>query len=278
MFTDEFAEYYGFEDPDNAGDHLSLCELVERGKIHDVWIVGAHVESDAVPAEVLEYKQRYTRNDNPIPGSFAPCAGNGCFRREVSPCGRSVRIGFINYKRGPGCYLHNMAHLMEWTNGHGVVPGFSRWFDRYANMDLNERYGLPFQSFYHVDCQKDQCITFPDASTVEIRHKGETYTIENWEPVCGNCHFPPNGVKDYDFENDTEVRATCNGFGRQGVSCRQDSAGTVSQTNWKSLRSEVPDCAGGYLTWWYRRMPAHGTSHTYPNGEAMKSVWPYLFY
>lgn len=277
MFSRGFAEYYGYES-ESRDRPARLCELVESGRIHDVWIVGAHSEDDAVPAEVLEYKQRYTDAGNPIPDSFSPCAGNGCFRREVDPCDRSVRIGFINYKRGPGCYLHNIGHLMEWLNSHHVVPEYSRWFDRFAGMDLNERYDLPFESLYGVECSRDQCITYPDASTIEIRHLGETYEIEDWDPVCGNCHFPPNATGHYDYGHSAPVRTTCSGFGKQEVSCRQDAASEVSNGAWEELKSDVPDCGGGFLVWWYRRMPAHGTSHRYPSGEPMKSVWPFLFY
>lgn len=117
-----------------------------------------------------------------------------------------------------------------------------------------------------------------DPTAVELRHEGETYRIDNWYPVCGNCHFSPNGAEDYHYKNETAVRSIWNGYGRREISCRRDASGEVSQEAWRSLRSEVPDCGGGYLTWWYRRMPAHGTSHRYPSGERMKSIWPHLFY
>ncbi|MFB6262543.1 MAG: hypothetical protein ABEL76_02785 [Bradymonadaceae bacterium] len=274
LFTEEFASHYGYDSEDGS----DATEAVARREGPTLWLVGAHTEADATPNEVLEYKQRYTAGDNPIPGSFSPCAGNGCFSSEVSACDRTVRIGFINYKRGPGCYLHNMAHLLEWTNSHRVVPGFSRWFDRFAGMDLEERYGLPVESLYGVQCSDKPCIRHPDPGTTVIRHRGETYRIAGWNQYCGNCHFPPNGAEHYDYENGTPVRSTCNTFGRSGKVCGGTAGEPITQSAWRALRSKVPDCGGGFLVWWYRRMPAHGTSHTYPSGEPMKSVWPYLFY
>lgn len=40
LFGERFAELYGFEDPDSPGRYLTLCELSERGLVHDVWIYG----------------------------------------------------------------------------------------------------------------------------------------------------------------------------------------------------------------------------------------------
>ena len=70
-------------------------------------------------ADVLEYKQIYDENNNKTEGSFTPCAGNGCFDDvdipSISAAGVSVRIGWLNYNRGPGCYMRSNGHCTKLT-------------------------------------------------------------------------------------------------------------------------------------------------------------------
>jgi hypothetical protein len=131
LFSEAFAPRYGFEDPLAPGTFLSLCELIESGRIHELWLVGSGDVPDAAAAEVLEHKQRYDAGRNPLPGSFERCAGNGCFDEDVPRCERSVRIGFVNYNRGPGCYLHSQGHGLESTGHTRVVPALSDWLVPY---------------------------------------------------------------------------------------------------------------------------------------------------
>jgi hypothetical protein len=119
LFSDDFAKYYGFLDPNAPGHYLNLCQLVVSGKIHELWLVGSGDVPDANAAEVLESKQRYDAARNPLPGVFEKCAGNGCFDDDVPHCARSLRIGFVNYDRGPGCYLHSQGHALEATARQG---------------------------------------------------------------------------------------------------------------------------------------------------------------
>lgn len=118
LFEEDFASYYGVPDPETPGRYLTLCELAERGLVHDVWLVLSQDVPDVSVAEVLEAKPLCDTNGNKIGGAFEPCAGNGCFDADVPHCAVSLRVGFVNYNRGPGCYLHSHARRL----GHPALP------------------------------------------------------------------------------------------------------------------------------------------------------------
>ena len=65
---------------------------------------------------------------------------------------RSIRIGLVNYNRGPGCYIHSLGHGMESALGGTPIavgrPRFNLHADQgasfapFANLDLDAKYGL----------------------------------------------------------------------------------------------------------------------------------------
>jgi hypothetical protein len=160
LFSEAFASHYGFEDPLAPGSFLSLCELIESGRIHELWLVGSGDVPDSAAAEVLEHKQRYDAGRNPLPSSFERCAGNGCFDADVPGCGRSVRVGFVNYNRGPGCYLHSQGHGLESTGHTRSIPALSDWSVPYLTScgtvhvppNTSEEYDYGSSSVVSSDC------------------------------------------------------------------------------------------------------------------------------
>jgi len=283
FFAQSFAKHYGYRDPNNKNRYLTLCELVEKGEIHEVWMIGAHTDKDAPAAEVLEYKQRYTPEGNPIPGSFDPCGGNGCFAKDVPHCKRSVKIGFVNFERGPGCYLHSIGHGIEWSGTRDIVPSLQAWFQRFGGFDLDKRYGLPFNSLYAVSCPKEPCVSY-NGKQATISHRGQKYQVKDWNPFCGNVHFPPNGIKHYDYKNAGSMLASCVAFGRptkESVKknrCDVYPEGKTSRQSWQKYEQLSPDCGGGFLVWWFQNMPGFESRQYFPNGQPMLSIWPFLYY
>lgn len=280
LFSPAYAIHYGRPDPTQPGAYLSLCALIESGEYNEVWIVGSgDVADDARAYEVIEYKQRYTEGRAPLAGSFEPCAGNGCFPAELAPCARSVRIGFVDSGRGPGCYLHAQGHGMERLAKSGAVPAFSAWFVRFAALDLDQRFGLPFASAYEVACDDDgTCVDYPDPEAANFHHAGTLLAAPGYDPVCGNVHFPPNGRSHYDYAGPDRVRSTCEGYGAHGVACGVDARAPVTSDLWSGYEAQHGDCGGGFLVWWYQRMPAHGAGKRLREGRPMLSAWPFLFY
>jgi hypothetical protein len=272
LFGADMAARYGM-----GGD---LCELVERGDVHEVWVLTSGDVPDVSMAEVLEHKQRYDDGRNPIPGSMERCAGNGCFDADVPQCARSIRIGGVNLDRGPGCYLHSQGHGLESTGRTRAVPALSDWFLPFANFDLGEREGLPMGDAYGIACTGAPpepewgpgCIRYESPERAVIEHAGQSLVVDEWDGRCGNVHFPPNGRSHYDTIHQEGARSTCTTFGRTGT------PKVIDASRWSELEPLAPDCGGGYLTWWFRQMPQHGTAHAFDDGSTMRSVWPFFFY
>lgn len=70
-----------------------------------------------------------------------------------------------------------------------------------------------------------------------LANEKNSVEYNSWKKKCGNVHFPPNGIKDYDYENTTNVQTYCDGI-EQTVNC---SAWSCSQE--------------GYMKWWFSHTP-----------------------
>lgn len=277
LFSEAFAKHYGFEDPAAPGTYLNLCELVESGRIHELWLVGSGDVPDASAAEVLESKQRYDAARNPLPGAFEKCAGNGCFDDDVPHCARSLRIGFVNYNRGPGCYLHSQGHGLEGLATHQVVQPLSDWFLPFAGFDLDQRYGLAATSFYGLLGDKNHA-EYPTPSSLDVIVNGDTTHVASYTASCGNVHFPPNAGNHYDYGSTTAVMSECADFGHEVAACRTRQVAPVSAAMWADYEQLSPDCGGAFLVYWFQHMPGYGSRQQFRDGRPMLSVWPFLFY
>ncbi len=281
LFSEEFADHYGFPDPEQAGANLDLCELLDRGIVHEVWIHASADVEDASAAEVLELKPFYDeerRRKDPV--DLGGCAGNGCWDRDdevPEHCTRSVRIGFVNATRGPGCYLHSAGHGFEWTANVGRnVPYLTREFDSFADFDLDERFGLPFDSWYA--CSTPDCLTFPGESTVDYVTDAATGTLDPYVPRCGNVHLAPNSRGHYDDRSPATVSSTCEGFRQGGGPGGDDVARPFATDLFLPYEDLAPDCGGAWQVWWRQSFPGLENAARDLDGAPMLNWWPFLFY
>jgi hypothetical protein len=281
LFGPDFARRYGFHDPADGTKPLGLCELVNEGLVHEVWVLTEGVEGEASMAEVLEMKPRYDAAGNRLPGPLDRCAGNGCFDLDVPLCDRSLRIVSVNTLRGPGCAMHSVGHGLETVGQGSFVPQMTEWFRPFAGFDLGERYGAPVSSLYELGCSDPNgdgvldppCVTYADPQTATLHHgSAPTFTVSDYDGRCGNVHFPPNATWHYDTANPNPVDSSCMTFGRSGIKT------PVNAERWDALESIAPDCGGGFLTWWFQNMPAGGSGQRHPDGRPMHPVWPAFFY
>ncbi len=149
LFTAAFAARYGFENPDRPGSYLTMCELFERGIIHELWIA-----AEAGVRAVYENQsrmQRYDANLNKIAGSFQECT-NGCYNDPQNRvnCSVSVRMQELNKGRGPGCFTHAAGHALE--NMRDAIPYIRDNGNRFFYFGMRQRYGLPYDRLYDFDC------------------------------------------------------------------------------------------------------------------------------
>jgi len=275
FFSRTFADKYGYPDPSDATKTLDLCGLVDAGLVHEVWIVGDGDVPDASAAEVLEWMPKYDASLTRIAGPGDRCAGNGCFDTDVPHCERSLRIGFVNHARGPGCYMESMSHGMEWMSTRGALPYLKRYFPEFAGFDLDKRYAAPFKSWYV--CERPDCVTFDSPTSVSYTTPDGFGKIDPYVPVCGNAHFPPNARHHYDLDNTFAVQSTCEGY-RRGEDSGKDRARPFTNEKFAAYRTLADDCMGPWLVWWRQNWPGLDNGLKDDDGAPMKNWYPFLFY
>jgi hypothetical protein len=290
LFSQTFADYYQFPDPNDASHNMTLCELVNAGLVNEVRIAFNKVDADSAQPEILEYKQVYDENNVAIPGQFDTCAGNGCFDAidvpAVAACGRSLRIGFFEMNAEIGASLHVNGHNFE--NLRFAVPRYAREFEPFANFDLQTRLGLPFQSWYEACAwdATDHCVTGTGDNSVSwlcdagTSCAGQMGTISPFNQGCGNTHFPPNGRSNYDYYNPTAILSTCEHYGLHdgpGGADLQVLYSADRTAAFAAMFDKDPN-GGGWQTYWFQNFPGLHNQATNADGSPMKNWWVYLFY
>jgi hypothetical protein len=278
LFRDSFAVHYKVYDPDTSG-WMGLAKLFKRGVINEVWVVGSsEVPSDVSIAEVLEFKQNYDEDNNKKDGDFNKCAGKGCFDQidipAVSEAGVSIRIAFINYKRGAGCGLVSAGHSMQHAAGtENCVPAWGKWFKGFAAMDLDVKYKLPFASLNDAPCPNGVCLDHVDKKHMKFHlSESEDVDVSSVDFVCGNVDFPPNGKSHGDCRRTSDtVSSSCANYGRGGAD------NDVDATLWQGF-GDFSDCGGDFTIWWMSNMPWYGSEMQHDDGTLMKCPGPFMFY
>jgi len=282
LFGEQFADWYAIEEPSAPGHRLDLCELIDRGLVHEVWIYSSADVPDAGAAEILEYKPYYNSQRQRLDQPMNRCAGNGCFDDDdaiPSTCTRSVRIAFFNNTRGPGCFLESLSHGFEsmaaWNNDQ--LPALSRDFTRFANYRLDQRYGVGFDSWY--DCPMGvNCLTYPTDHSVSYQTSSATGEIDPYDPVCGNVHFMPNGRSHYDLSSAFPVLSSCQSFGLRDGADGSDQKSIFAISKFVQYRVVARDCMGPFLVYWRQNFPGPGNLARDASGNPILSWWPYLYY
>jgi hypothetical protein len=278
LFTAAFAEKLGIADPADPTKKLDLCQLIERGLVHEVWVYGDGDKPDAGAAEILEQKPFYTIARARDPGKpSSRCAGNGCFDADdpiPSGCKRSVRIGWVNHSRGPGCFLESLAHGFEQLANHRppLIPYLAAHFPGFAGFDLERRYKLRFSSWYFCPFNVD-CLSYPTPSSVSYQVGAEKGTIQSYDPVCGNVHFPPNARRHYDLDNPQPVLSSCESYAT-GVGGKQEF--TIAR--FAPYQTLGQDCMGAFLVYFWQNVPGHDAKAIGLDGKPMLSWWPFIYY
>jgi hypothetical protein len=282
LFTQEYADLYKIPDPANPGRFMKICDLFNAGMVNDIFVAFEKKAPDNNVPEVVELHQVYDANEVKIPNKYDPNAGNGSWGtpadiEQVTPCGRSVRLNFLemtgNLTNAQEVLGHNFEHI-----GSRAMPTFYAMWKPFANMDMRTRYGTMFTDWYGI-CQYGQpCLTFPDNNTVVYPGGG---MIKPFDQGCGNAHFPPNATRHYDKANTNEVLSTCEHYGLHDGPDGKDlqtpySFKTLDRWANNPVAKAMP--GGAWFLYWWQSWPGYGNKATMPDGKPMKNWWVYLYY
>jgi hypothetical protein len=276
LYSEQYAGCWGVRDPRDMSRYLRLDELVDLGYIHEVWTF-THYDNKLNVFETNEIKPVYDDNFQKISNLYKHC-GNGA-DQDLEWYGRSLRFNGINWTRGVGCGMENLAHSIEAMAHSEVIPYYTKYFDEFAGFDLDKRYGLPFDSLYWMSYDGKSSNVYPNPTTVIINcKKFGRFVISNYVAKGGNCHFPPNGRWQYDKNNTQEVMSTIEdwriGSGPDG----KDLAKPWSIENFRMYWEKAPDCMGTWIIYWRQNMPGLDNKAKDDDGKPMKNWWPFLFY
>ncbi len=275
FFNDEFAAHYGVRDLKNESRFLRLDELVERGYVHELWMVGEGVKGFGA-FESVELKPRYDEQFRVTPGKFVQ-AGNGG-DPDQKWTGRSIRIGFINASRGVGCFMESLSHSMEGMATSGAIPYFTKYFKEFAGYDLKARWGLPINTLYALKYDGKK-IEYPNEHTAIVRPGGgKEFTLTNYFVIGGNVHWPPNGRSHYDLKSTNAVLSTIEDWRIGRGQGRNDLKKPFTTEAFARYHKLAPDCMGEWLVYWRQNFPGLDNQQKDDDGKPMKNWWPFLFY
>jgi len=246
---------------------IDLQARVERGEVHEVWLLADHTDH-TWPWETVEVKAAYDERFTPT-GRFARFAGNSG-EHNAPWLGRSVRTLFVNHARGVGCAMESLGHSLEWMATCGAIPYYERYFREYAMLDLDRRYGLPFESLY---LKGPHNVEYPTPTTLQYRRGWRKHRLEDYVPAGGNVHFMPNGRFDYDLAGAGPVLSTIETWRQPGSQARPWTPAVLDR-----YRDVAPDCMGRWVVYWRQNMPGLDNTALDDAGRAMKNWWPFLFY
>ncbi|KAI9203092.1 uncharacterized protein BJ171DRAFT_624791 [Polychytrium aggregatum] len=263
LYSSTFAPNYGYSN--GNGGYYTLCDLFNNGIINELWFIA----SDEGGLSEWTKRQRLL-NDRALSEA-----------RVATWAPTRLQVGFVNYARGPGCYIHSHGHGYEHSGGRlSTVPKFQEWLVDFANLNLDIRYGVPFQNQYYGT--GGVLTTYPTTSSAAMTYfdnatsSGTQYSIPTYDARCGNVHYPPNAFGGYNYTQDTLVQSSCQYFGQTPPA----TLPLVNQQTWSTYVSAHPnfaDCGGHFLIWWYSNMPWYGSGKSSPRGP-MLSPGPFLFY
>ncbi len=230
FYGEDFARRYGFEDPKQKGRYLNLHELINAGLVHELWFYAIHTDEGWPAYEVIELKQYYDDDCRPIKGKHG-WAGNG--HSDTMPwSGRTFRMAFFNPHRGIGCAMENFAHGLEGMANSGSIAYYRRYFNEYAELDLDGRYKLPFKSLYALDYRGRDKVEYPTAASMKITRRGREHIIDPYVAFGGNTHFPPGGRRHYDLSSPTKTGASATARTEKTGNCPSIRTSSGGTTKW----------------------------------------------
>jgi hypothetical protein len=285
LYTQSFANYYGFPDPNNPSRNLTLCELFETGTINELWLeVGEG--GPRAPSDMYESKQVYDENLQPISGTFdpivvVPCTNGAC--QSASQCKVSVRIAHLSPTSGVGCDLLVRTGEMEIMGP--AIPYLQSNGADFFDDDFAAEDGVSFNSWQEL-CQFQgdagaPCVTYSSPTVAQGTYAdGTAWKMDPFVQGCGNGHFPANARFAWDYTNTQPVQSRCEHY---RMFDGPDGGDLPNLYTSNTVATDLPNysiggCSSQWQVYLRQNMPGYGNQARGVDGLPMKNWWPFLFY
>lgn len=170
--------------------------------------------------------------------------GDGAFWINSEPtenpnCKAKLAIMGLNYERDLACALESYGHRFE-----SVMMKVYGWWD------------------YDKKNTVDELTTWERFSAYASRYN----KYNPGQSQVGNVHFPPNGAKDYDWGNKTQVNTFADNW--------------AYYPNVKDENPRIVDCSEwncshiGYMKWWFKHLP--NFEGVNPKDGTLNNWWHYV--
>lgn len=275
FYSDELAQYFGFQAPDGSGRYLNLTELIHSGIVHELWFYGLS-DARAAPLGTIEYKQYYDEQCHPIEGRCGP--GSDAHDDSMPWSGRSFRITFCDVRRELGCSLENLGHALEGMAHNNAIAYFRPYFYEFAGFDLDTRYGLPWKSLGEALATKGGTIEYPDPTTLVLRVAAREYVVRDYVAVGGNVSFPPGARRPSNLDNLAPVQSVIEDYRLRNGPGGDDLSLEFEPARMKKYADLAPGCLGAWVVYWRQCMPGLNNKAVDNDGKRMKNWWVFLFY
>ena len=185
--------------------------------------------------------------------------------------GRSLRILFVNFARGVGCAMESLGHSLERMATCGALPYYERYFREFAMLDLDRRFGLPFDSLYG---KGPHPVDYPTPTTLRYRR--------GWRRRTRRGLRRRRRQRALHAQRPLRLRPRR----RATRSSRRSRPGASRGRNrargrpavLEPYRELAPDCMGRWVVYWRQNMPGLDNTALDDDGRPMKNWWPFLFY
>jgi hypothetical protein len=281
LFSQEFANKYGIQDPANPPRNLTLCELFERGMVNEVWLA----VGDDPPRGPLTLERKLVYGTDGAPtAEFEPCAGargGGCLNGAT--CKVSVRLAHLSPFRGHMCDVEIRTFPFEAEGTWRAIPYLAANAASFFNADFGTRFKVAFDSWYDVcgtGTGSAPCLSYPTPTSVTgVTAAGASFSIDPFIQGCGSARFPPNARFRNDFTNPGPVQSRCEHFGLKDGPGGQDELDTYTPEKVAAVTERyTSDCGGGWQMYLRQNFPGLGNQATAVDGKPMKNWWPFAFY
>jgi hypothetical protein len=192
--------------------------------------------------------------------------------------GRSFRIAFFNPHRGIGCAMENFGHTLEWTATTGSIKYYQKYFMEFAELNFDKRFDVPFNELYRTDYAVKDSITYPSKTSMVVKIRDKTYTIDPYIAIGGSVHFPPGARHHYDLDSPYTVSSAIENYRLRNGPDGQDRVADFNRDKFTRYADVAPDCMGQWMIFWRQCMPGLDNQCVDDEGKPMKNWWPFLFY